>query len=287
MPRFDLAAIASRQRNIRRRAIVIRDIAPPATMATNLFHRVYLPIITAWERAAPAIIAEYERTLSSMVTDAPADVQAAIDGPADAISRLLLLLTPEIRDWVLSVSSYIDRSWSGAILSAAGVDISILIGPEDARQTVDAYLEWNTSLIRDVSAQARQRISNFVFTGLNQRKPAREVAKDIREAVSMGRDRSIRIASHQLSSLSSELARERRRQAGLDVFAWHHSQKRYPRQEHVKRNGVLYTENADLVGKKLDGRVVKLAPPADDRAGVRPACGCRERGILVFGWDDD
>jgi uncharacterized protein with gpF-like domain len=287
MARFDLAAMAKRARpGTRRKTIVLRDIDPPGTLATNLYRGSYLPVVQAWSAAAERIIAAYAATVSEMTTDAPADVRAEIDGAAEQINRLVLLLTPDLRRWALSVEGYVRGRWRGAVLTATGVDLQTVIGPEDARQTLANYVEWNANLVADVSAQAKQRIGNAVFSGLSQRKPAREVAKEIREAVSMSRARSVRIASDQLSKLSGELARERRREAGLDVFAWHHSRKAHPRQDHVVRDGKLYTENPALVGKKVDGAEVRAAPPADDRAGVKPFCGCRERAVMVFEFDD-
>ncbi|QSR18418.1 hypothetical protein CA833_14685 [Novosphingobium sp. KA1] len=272
---------------MRKRSIVLRDIDPPGTLATNLFRAVYNPVVQAWASSAEHIIAAYSATVSEMTTDAPADVRAEIDGAAEQINRLVLLLTPDLRRWALSVEGYVRGRWRGAVLSATGVDLSTVIGPEDARQTLANYVEWNANLVADVSAQAKQRIGNAVFSGLSQRKPAREVAKEIREAVSMSRARSVRIASHQLSSLSGESARERRREAGLEVFAWHHSRKLHPRHDHVIRDGNLYSENPAVVGKKVDGVTVRAAPAADDRAGVKPGCGCRERGILVFEFDGE
>jgi hypothetical protein len=285
--RYNLAQIARRQRNIRRKSIIIRDIVPPSTLATNLYRSAYLPVITAWELAIPRIIAEYERTLSAMTQDSASDIQGEIDGAASAIQRLILLLTPELRDWAIGVEVFVREKWRGAILTATGVDLQTIIGPQDARETVETVISRNVALVKDVSAQAQGRISDAVFRGLTERRPPREVAADIREAIDMGRDRSVRIASHQLSSLSSDLARERRREAGLDVFAWHHSRKLHPRTEHQRRDGNLYSENPEVVGKKLDGKIIRAAPPANDRAGIPPYCGCRERGVMVFEFDDE
>jgi SPP1 gp7 family putative phage head morphogenesis protein len=82
--------------------------------------------------------------------------------------------------------------------------------------------------------------------------------------VDVGKKRSIRIASDQLAKISSELSQERRREAGIDTFKWLHSGKTNARQDHVARNGKIYTETD---------------PPAD-RAGQLPNCGCQELGIL-------
>lgn len=280
--RYDLTAMARRVRNVRRKSVVLRDIAPPAVLATDLFRGVYFPVVALWTRTAERVIAEYERSLSAITMDAPVDIQALLDQADGDFQRLLILLNAALSDWSLRVEGWQRGKWRGAVLSATGVDLGAMIGPEDARQTLAEYIEWNTSLVRDVSAQARQRISSAAFTGLTQRLPARDVAKTIREATGMARDRSQRIAADQLSKLSSALAAERRRDAGLDVFEWRHSRKRHPRANHVPRDGKYYSESADRVGTQVDGKEVLPAPPKGDRAGEPPYCGCRELGVLVF-----
>ena len=271
MPRFSLAQLARRQRNIRRSSIVLRDIAPPATMATNLFRACYLPVITAWSDALPRINADYERALAELTTDSPADVRAEIDGAAEAINRLVLILTPEVRDWALSIERWHRGKWRGAVLSATGVDLQTMLGPEDVRASLETSIEWNVALIRDVNQQAQQRISNAVFDGLRNRTPAREVAKSIADVISPTakgsvRARSVRIANDQLSKITSALAEERRREAGIDTWKWRHSGKRHPRVDHQARNGKEYTD----------------ATAPQDMPGRLPFCGCRSQAVVRF-----
>jgi len=262
--KYDLAAMLRRTRNPRRKQIVFRDIVPPATLATDLYLAAYKPVVEAWSRAAERVIAEYERTLSTLVTDSPADLQAALDAAGSDMERLFILLDAALRDWGVHVERWQREKWRGAVLTATGVDINTLIGPEDVRQTLEQIIAWNASLVRDVSAQARTRIGNAVFAGLQNRTPAREVAKQIREAVAMSRRRSINIASDQLSKLTSALASERRREAGLDQWKWRHSGKLHPRETHLARNGKLYDD--------------ETAP--EDLPGRLPFCGCREQAVI-------
>lgn len=278
MPRFHLATLARRQRNIRRSSIVLRDIAPPAILATDLFRQAYLPVIAAWTQALPRINAEYERTLSTMTQDSPADVQREVDDAASALQRLLLLLTPEIRDWAFSIERWHRGKWRGAVLAATGVDLGTMIGPEDMRQSLETAIEWNVSLVKDVSDQIRQRIGNAVFDGLRNRTPAREVAKAISDAVGLGRDRSLRIASDQLSKLSNSLADERRREAGIMAWEWVHGRKLHPRASHVMRNGNYYSDDDAGVGSEINGK--KLLTPPEDRPGQLPFCSCRSRSVI-------
>jgi uncharacterized protein with gpF-like domain len=264
---YDLAQLARAQGV--RRTKVLRDIKPPAMFATNLYHAVYAPIVQEWSMAVPAIMAEYSRALGDITTDSPADVQAAIDGADNAASVLFFSLTPRLKDWALRVEKWQRSKWRGAVLSASNVDIGQLIGPFDVRATLDTTIARNVGLIKDVSAQARQRISSAVFDGLRNRTPARDVAKLVRAAVGMSRRRSVNIASDQLNKLTSALADERRREAGIHDWLWLHSGKLHPREEHKARDGKEYSD----------------ANAPNDRPGMLPYCGCRQRGVLKL--DDD
>jgi uncharacterized protein with gpF-like domain len=279
MPRYDLAAMARRANpGMRRRSIVLRDIAPPAVLATNLYRSVYKPVMDAWTASADRIADAYARTVAEMTTDAPADVKAEIDGAAEQVNRLLLLLTPELRDWAIRVERWQRGKWRGAVLSATGVDVETMIGAGDMRATLETTIGWNTDLVRNVSDQTRQRISSAVFDGLRNRTPARDVAKSISEATGLGRDRSIRIASDQLNKLTSSLADERRREAGITAWEWVHSRKAHPRANHVARNGNYYSDDPADVGHTINGQAM-LAPP-EDRPGQLPYCGCRSRSVI-------
>ena len=193
-------------------------------------------------------------------------MQSILEKAAGEFSRLFVLLRPALRDWTVRTEKWQRGKWRGAVLAASSVDLGTMIGPEDVAEPLEQILNWNVELVQDVSQQARQRISSAVFAGLTARTPAREVAADIREAVSMSRARSVRIASDQLTKLTSSLASERRRQAGLTSWEWRSSHKLHFRPEHQARDGKTYTD-ADA--------------PAD-LPGQLPFCGCRERAVLVF-----
>lgn len=301
--RYDLAQLTRRSNpSIRRRAIVIRDIAPPGTLATDLFRACYLPVIEAWQRAAEPIVEEYSRTLGSIATDArsdyeagdpppelharlndsASDIQARIDAASSDGERLFLQLTAALEDWGIRVERWQRSKWRDVILSATGVDLNTLIGPSDVRATVAQYLEWNAALIRDVSAQIRQKVANSVFAGLTEQKPARQVAKEIREATGFARDRSVRIASDQMSKLSAALADERAHQVGLSVWKWRWSRKKHPREHHKARDGNLYTDDSAMVGREVNGEVVLPPPTESDQPGRPPYCGCRKQFVLVM-----
>lgn len=279
MIRFDLAAMALRARPALRRrgSLTLRDIAPPAVLATDLWLSGYKPAVDLWTRHAERIVAEYARTLSALTTDAPADLTAALDQAEGEFSRLVLLLRPAMRAWTIAVEKWQRSKWRGAVLSATGVDLATLLGPADVAESLETVLERNVGLVVDVSRQARQRIESAVFDGLRARAPARDVARTIREATGMARDRSVRIANDQLTKLTSSIADERRRQAGIDTWEWVHSRKLHPRREHQARNGKVYAETAAGADP-----VKGVLPPPPTRPGEEPFCGCRALARLDF-----
>lgn len=268
--RFNLSEIASAGRNRRRASVTLRDIIPPQIFATNLYQRAYAPMIALWRRYAEQITAEYERSLSALTTDAPADINATLSAADNELQRLLLLLTPALRDWLIRLEAWQRGKFVAAVLSASSVDLTTLLSSGDVSETLDQFLEWNTSLVRDVSSQTRSRIANAVFDGLRNRTPARVVAKTINEATGLARDRSLRIASDQLQKVSARLAQARAEQAGLETYTWVHSRKLHPRQNHVARDGEVFSWSS---------------PPPDGPPGTQPYCGCRARARLVFSDD--
>ncbi|MBJ7502489.1 MAG: hypothetical protein JHC57_22245, partial [Sphingopyxis sp.] len=220
---------ARRQKNIRRSFIVLKDISAPQMLATDLYQSCYRPIIDLWAAASKSIADEYARTLSQMTTDAPADVQREIDSAEQAFQRLFFTLTPSLRSFALKVERAIRTRWVRQVYSATSVDLSTRLGPSDVTETLETIIARNAALVKDVSAQIQGRISDAVYRGLNARAPAREVAKEINDAVALGRKRSLRIAADQLSKASSVLAEERQRQAGIDQVIWASSGKLHAR----------------------------------------------------------
>lgn len=268
--RYDLAAMVRRTRNPRRKSIAFRPIIAPGTLATDLFQVAFARVIREWQATIPALMAEYERSLSALTQDSAADIGAILEEREGSLFRLVLTLRLRLEQWALKVERYHRGKWRGAVLSATGVDINTLIGAGDMRDTLGAAIERNVSLIKSVSEQTRARIGDAVFRGLNQRKTAREVARDIREAVGMSRRRALNVAADQTVKITAALNDERRREAGISTWQWVHSEKANPRPEHQARNGKRYDDEAESGPHK---------PPAD-RPGELPFCGCTSRAVL-------
>lgn len=244
----------------------------------------YARITAHWQEAVPHIVTAYGHALAQKLrTDSVEQTGSIIDVAGDAIQRLLVVLTPDLRRWALRVESWHRGKFIRGVLSGAGVDLGTQIGPLDAQDTVEAVVQRNVALVRDVSEEIRSRIADAVFRGYQQRTPAVALGKEINEAVSLGRARSNRIAGDQVVKLSSALDAERQRQAGLDVWKWRWSHKRHGRPAHIARDGHLYSDDEAWVGKESGG--IEIGEPPQDLPGVLPFCGCVRQGVIVFADD--
>lgn len=262
--------LASRIKRPSRRPITLPNVAPTRAQEDDLA-AIYRRVIAAWIAGIPAIIAEYERTLGELRIDSAATTTGAIDGVEAEIRGLVLTLSPDLRRWALNVERVMTGKWARNVLSATAVDLSTVLSPDDMNETVEAALNWNTALIRDVSDELRRKVANAVFAGFQRRAPASEIAKELREATGLARARSLRIAADQSVKLGARLNRARQEQAGLTSFVWVHSGKAHPRLWHRARNGKTFRWDDP-----------KLAA---DLPGYAPFCGCTGRGVVTFGVD--
>lgn len=262
------------RRTGKRRNITLRPTVTPSTLATDLA-AIYAPAWRLWQDNVDRILTGYNPT--PLTTDSPEQVSAAIDAIAsEFLTRLVATITPSLRQWLIR-SERIHRSkWAAAVKAGTGVEIEMLLSAQPVEEPLSAWLARNVALCRNVSEQAQGRIADAVFRGYQNRTPVREVAKEIREASVMGRDRSVRIAAHQNAALSSALDDERMAEAGLDMIRWRHSGKRDPRSWHKARDGKLYYLKSH---KPVDGGEVIAA---DDWVGRAPFCGCRGMAYIAL-----
>lgn len=294
--RYDIAAMARRKDNLHKRKrgkVILRPIIPTAVMAGDLFAAAYRPVIQAWQAAIATIGARYDAALpvrdsvltnlqtkpptaaaNGMLHDAVFDLDsilAAIEGQLD---QLVLSITPRLRTWAVMAEKWHRGRWSGAVLAGTGIDPSTMLGASDVNDTVQAFVSRNVQLIRSVSDEARSRVSDIVLRGYASRTPLATVAKEMSEAVDLGRKRALRIASDQNSKLAAGLDRARQGQAGISEFAWHHSFKKHPRPWHQARDGKVYDWSTL---HEVDG---SDQIEANDTPGSAPYCGCRSRAVI-------
>lgn len=267
--RYSLAEMYARKRP-RKRTVAFDKIAMPSMLATDLYQSSYALVIKEWEAGLAPIIAEYERSYSALTTDAAPELSGVIVSVEAGISQLMVTLRIRLQRWAERIEQAHRRKWTATVKRSTGIDISMLVGPADMREPLTTVVERNVALVRSVTDQTRARINDTVLRGLTERKVPREVAKDIRESVDMGRRRALNIASDQTSKIAETLNEERRRQAGLNLWEWVSSGKVHARVDHARRNGKRYDDDATSGEHK----------PPEDRPGQLIHCGCSSRAVL-------
>ncbi|WIA54324.1 phage minor head protein [Sphingobium sp. WTD-1] len=262
----------------KRRDITLRPIIPTQAAATDLA-AIYAPAWQIWADNIDRILAGYDpqplSTADTLTIDTVDQVQAAISSVAQEFLTILTArIAPGLRQWVVKAERTHRSKWSAAIKAGVGVDLDLILSAQPVEETLGSWIGRNAALVRNVSDVTQSKIADAVFRGYQNRTPVRDVAKEIRESVGGSRARAIRIASHQNSSLSAALDTERQAEAGLDFFKWRHSAKRFPRQDHLARDGKIYNLRT---GKERDG---SGQVAADDRPGMKPFCGCRAQAWI-------
>lgn len=263
-----------------RRPVIILPVIEPTRALQGELAGIYMRVVNEWRRQArEVILPAYSATMAELkpgfgdamtMSDDLSDIRNASDGAGEAANRLLLLLTPFLRSWAVRFERWHRLKWTRNVLAPTGVDLSTLIGPEEARETLEAVLARNIALIRSVSDQTRARIADIVFRGFQQRTETRDIAREIAGAADMSRRRALGIASDQTTKLAAHLDTERMLQVGIETWKWRHSGKVHYRPTHRARNGNIYT----------------FTNAPSDMPGMLPWCGCKKQAILTLGGED-
>jgi SPP1 gp7 family putative phage head morphogenesis protein len=252
---------AAKRNRPRASEIRIREIVPTKSQADDLA-AIYLEVMRYWRDVGQRIVTFYDPP--ALTTDTIPEIESELVRSQVGANALILALTPRVRRWTELFAAWHSRKWASNVQAATGVSIAAFLAAAPVADDLATALAWNVGLIRNVSDQARDRIANIVWSGWRARTPRNEIAKQINQAIGLGRDRSRRIAVDQATKLSAELDRSRMLEAGIDAWIWRHSGKAHPRLDHVARNGNRYTW--------------KNAP--EDIPGELPFCGCKAQAVL-------
>lgn len=273
---IDLPKIVKAKR-LRRRAILLATFDLPSGMADDLF-RLYNRVPRAWailanEQIVPAYkaaltlaVRKLHDSAASLTVDDVPGLGRAIDDADEKLSRLILRLTPELRDWTVRAEAYHRRKFVGAAKTAANVDLSTILTIDDQATTLRAVLEANVSLIRSVSDDIRKATAESVFRAFTGRRPIRELAKELNEATGLGRRRSLIIARDQTTKLAATLDRNRQEEIGITDFVWRHSGKVHYRPHHLARDGKVFPWKGNNLGGDLPGVAIN--------------CGCKAQAFI-------
>lgn len=263
--RYDLATMAQRS-GLKRRETPIAPILMTAALSNELA-AISRQIIKPWLEAGPRIMEIYGREIARRMQQDSIDELTSLFGTlGEQVDRLILDLTPAMQNWAFEVERWHRAKWTRGVLAGTDIDISTMIGPAEATETIAEFMARQTALIRNVSDDTRAKIADLVYRGLQQRTTSNVVGREITRITGLSRRRANRIAADQSVKLSSALDRQRQREAGLDHWKWRHSGKLHFRPDHKARDGNVYTD---------------ATAPAD-QPGELPFCGCVRQGIILL-----
>lgn len=262
MANIPLKQIIKAQRP-RQKSLTLRPIETTKSQAQDLA-TIYLRTVRVWEDSKATLAQTYADALAQqdgMTRDDASWLTAVIEFLNGEATTQITLFSALFEGWANSLVQWHTRRIVANLKYAGNVELASAMFDPRGGSTVGDALARNVALIRNVSDQTRGRISDIVFRGLQQRIPARDVAKEISEATGLARKRALRIASDQTVKLSAALDRQRMIDLGFDQFEWRHSRKAHPREWHKDRDGKVFRlDDPSLVG---------------DMPGDQPFCGCR------------
>lgn len=258
----------------RRKIIRLRPIkVKPAPMRE--LEAINVEIMAPWVAGIDALVASYRLPGNTGMQDSAEETSRLLELIVLETNRAMVRIAARIKTWGQGVEKLHRQAWAQNVLAATSIDLTTILSPFDTAETVEAVVQRNAALVRNVSDATKGRIADIVFRGVQQRMPARDVAKLIREAVDIERKRALRIAADQTTKLYAALDRARQEEAGIDHFIWRHSRKAKPRKEHVARDGVLFKWRAETKGPGRN-------PPAPgDFPGEQPYCGCQPEAVIL------
>lgn len=267
--KIDLAAQARNAQKVKRKKTIELPAFNPTRAMERELAQAYLKVFRVWVNGLrDNVLPEYRRSLkqAKQTQDTAADLEFVISRLENGVLAAIFQFRKEVAEWLSRINlRHMDRIIS-SLRYSTNVDLSTQLTRGDVAMTIEDLLARNVALVRNVSDQARGRISDIVFRGLQNRTPIRTVARELNQAIALGWERSLRIASDQTIKAAAALDRERQEQLGMTSFEWVHSGKTHFRPEHKARNGQVFKWNSEV------GR--------NDPPGFAPFCGCKAKGVL-------
>jgi uncharacterized protein with gpF-like domain len=252
--RYSLPTLIARQK-IRTRPF--RRIQPTEALRANMAAP-FFAIVRAWLEQKPALLAAYER---ARITGDAAAMQRAVDQAEQAARQALTAAPTRIQSALGTLERWHRGQWTQRIKASTSLDVGMLTNPQDVQPEVANTATWSAQLAQSVHQDTHAKVGAAFLAALVALKPAAEVNSAVVDVLAKAKRRAAGIGVDQTDRTSAAMDRARRSAAGLDAFIWRHSPHvRFPRPEHVARDGRRYTQSN--------------AP--NDRAGTLYGCQCWE-----------
>lgn len=247
-----------------KKPIELREVEPTKAQSDDLA-RIYLQVVRLWRDQAKIIVDGFNPPPVGIVSDSVEETESEISEAEVIATALLALLLLRVKEWSDRLYAWHLRKWVSMVLSKTGVDLSAFLSSSAARAEIQASLAWNASLVRNLSDEMRDKISNAVWSSWKAGDTKEELARRLDHILKLGRKRALRIAIDQTNKLSSDLDRARMIELGINDWIWVHNKNPNPRHFHVERDGKAFNWT-------------NRRPP--DLPGELPFCGCKARAVI-------
>lgn len=254
--RYDLPAVIRANRIRTRR---FRQIRPTEALRSSMAAP-YMDLVRAWAAQSPVLMTAYERAL---VTGDLAIVQRQVEASADDVARQLAILERRFPAVLADLERWHRLQYLSRIKASTGLDVGMFTSPSDVATDTSNATAWNEQLIDDVHQQAKAGVSAALLAGVAVSTPVSTVRAAVSGVLGKSKKRGLRIGVDQVDRTVEAMTRSRSRAAGLDSWRWHHTPQMHPRDEHLAR----------------DGRVYTIADQPNDLPGVLPFCKCWEEPL--------
>lgn len=170
-------------------------------------------------------------------------------------------------------------------LSVAGVKWPTATYNEAVKNTMGAAVEFNHTLITNISEEVHEKIYNAVMLSLTSPVPEQQgtsgIENALKEVGGFSKKRIELIARDQTAKLTSSLSDERMEENGVEEYEWAHSSAgKTPRESHKAMNGHVFKLDDPRVwkeGGEFNLKKGDLGPPGW-------AINCRCRRIPLIGY---
>lgn len=247
--RYDLPKM--RAAGVRRRKPRRFRVRKPAERFERELAAIFLEVVRFWEQA-------YR------------DPQAVQDAEPDEVREvgdevLMAALILRLRRWLGELAEWQRATWVRQILEATGIDLSSLAEAPVASASVLATLGWAEELLRDVSRQAKTRVTAAMTDATLRQLPKAAAKELVTEALDRSRSRARNIAHDMVGKFHGQINEALQEEASVEKYKWNHSFRPNARRHHVERQGNIYE------WKK---------PPPDGHPGHAPNCRCTAEPVF-------
>lgn len=186
-------------------------------------------------------------------TDAVKRLKDKITGAVDAIAEKLAAKT------VNAQKKESDAQLAQQLEKLTGLDLRSLFRDEDLTKIVDEAIAANVALIKSIPSQYSDKVEAIILKGLQEGKPSRAVAEDIKALGGVTDRRARLIARDQLGKINSRISQIRQQKLGITHYRWRTARDERVRSSHRLREGDIYAWDD---------------PPPDGHAGQPINCRC-------------